>query len=86
MVQGSLNPNITFLGEKLWPVAWNQKFTSVIYGKKSKMPIKSLKMKFSKNVKSLQFPMVQGSRNPNIIFLYEKLWPVAWKQKITSVI
>ena len=22
MVQGSLNPNITFLGEKLWPVAW----------------------------------------------------------------
>ena len=30
MVQGSLNPNITFLGEKLWPVAWNQTFTSCI--------------------------------------------------------
>ena len=35
MVQGSLNPNITFLGEKLWPAAWNKKFTSVIYGGKS---------------------------------------------------
>ena len=43
-------------------------------------------MEFSKNVKSLQFPMVQGSLNPNIIFLHEKLWPVAWKQKNTSVI
>ena len=32
MVQGSLNPNITILGEKLWPKAWNQKFTSVILG------------------------------------------------------
>ena len=27
MVQGSLNQNNTFLGEKLWPVAWNQEFT-----------------------------------------------------------
>ena len=26
-----------------------------------------------KNVKSLQFPMLQGSLNPNIIFLHEKL-------------
>ena len=25
MVQGYLKPNITFLGEKLWPVAWNKK-------------------------------------------------------------
>ena len=30
MVQGSLNPNITFLGEKLWMVAWKQKFTGFI--------------------------------------------------------
>ena len=48
MVQGSLNPNITFLGEKLWPVAWNQTFTSVIEGKNRKLPIKSLKMKISR--------------------------------------
>ena len=33
MVQGSLNPNITFLGEKLLPLAWNKKITSIIYGK-----------------------------------------------------
>ena len=25
MVQGSLNPNITIIGEKLWPEAWNKK-------------------------------------------------------------
>ena len=36
MVQGSLNPNITFLGEKLWPVAWNKIFTYSIWGKKLK--------------------------------------------------
>ena len=36
MVQGSLNLNITFLCEKLWPEAWNQKNTSLIWGKKSK--------------------------------------------------
>ena len=28
-----LNPNSTYLGEKLWPVAWKQEFTtSVIFG------------------------------------------------------
>ena len=49
MVQASLNPNITFLGEKLWPVAWNQKFTSVIQGKKRKNANKKRKkMKISK--------------------------------------
>ena len=30
MIQGSINANITFLGEKLFPVAWNKKNTSVI--------------------------------------------------------
>ena len=49
MVQGSLNPNITFLDEKLWPVAWNQKYTSVSEIEIEKMPIKSVKMKMSKN-------------------------------------
>ena len=34
MVKGSLNQNITFLGAKLWPGAWNQKCTIVIKGKK----------------------------------------------------
>ena len=28
--ESSLNPNITFIDEKLWPVAWNQRITSVI--------------------------------------------------------
>ena len=36
-------------------------------------PFNRKKMEFSKNVKSLHFPMVQGSLNPNIIFLHEKL-------------
>ena len=36
-------------------------------------PFNGKKMEFSKNVKSLQFPMAQGSLNPNIIFLPEKL-------------
>ena len=35
MVQGSLNPNITFLGKKnLWPVAWNKKI-QVLYKEKN---------------------------------------------------
>ena len=25
-LQGSLSPNITFLSEKLWPVAWHKKY------------------------------------------------------------
>ena len=29
MVQDSLNPNITFLGEKLWLVAWNKKCAGI---------------------------------------------------------
>ena len=33
---------------------------------------------FKKKIKSLQFLIVQGSLNPNITFLVEKLWPVAW--------
>ena len=30
MIKGPINPKITSLGEKLWLVAWRQKFTSVI--------------------------------------------------------
>ena len=77
MVQGSLNPNITFLGEKLWPGAWNKKITSVIEGKNLKMPIKCVKMKISKNKKMRFFLMSQGSLNPKIRFLGQKVWPVA---------
>ena len=43
-------------------------------------------MEFKKKIKSLQFLIVQGSLNPIITFLGEKLWPVAWNQKFTSVI
>ena len=43
MLQGSLNLNITFLGEKLWPVAWNKKLTSITYGKQSKNAYKRRK-------------------------------------------
>ena len=35
MVQGSLKPNITFLGQKLWPVDW-KKILLVLYKEKSK--------------------------------------------------
>ena len=31
MVQGSLNPNITYLDEKLCPVAWNKQFTYLYF-------------------------------------------------------
>ena len=41
-------------------------------------------MDFSKAFKSLQFLKVQGSLNPNITFLSEKLWPVAWNKKYTN--
>ena len=46
----------------------------------------TVKNEFSKNVQCLQFFMVQGSLNPNITFLCEKLWQVAWNPKFTSVI
>ena len=51
-----------------------------------KMTPLTVKMEFSKNLKSLQFPMLQGSLNTNIIFLGEKLWPVAWNKRFASVI
>ena len=41
------------------------------------MPIKSVKMKISKNKKMRFFLMSQGSLNPRIRFLGKKLWPVA---------
>ena len=36
-------------------------------------PLNRKKMEFSKKIKSLQYLMVQGSLNPNITFLGEKL-------------
>ena len=41
------------------------------------MPIKSVKMKISKNKKMCFFLMSQGSLNPKIRFLGQKVWPVA---------
>ena len=60
MVQGSLNPNITFLGEKLWPVAWDKKFTCVIKGKNWKMPVKSIKIKISTKKRCVSFSYTKG--------------------------
>ena len=47
----SLNPNITILGEKLWPVAWNKKNTSVIWYKEKKS-INTYKKPKNQNVKN----------------------------------
>ena len=44
------------------------------------MPIKSVKMKISKNKKMRFFLMSQGSLNPKIRFLGQKVWPVACAQ------
>ena len=44
------------------------------------MPIKSVKMKISKNKKMCFFLMSQGSLNPKIRFLGQKMWPVARSQ------
>ena len=41
------------------------------------MPIKSVKMKISKNKKMRFFLMSQGSLNSKIRFLGQKMWPVA---------
>ena len=42
------------------------------------MPIKSVKMKISKNKKMRFFLMSQGSLNPKIRFLGQKVCPVTW--------
>ena len=75
MVQSSLNQIITFLGEKLWPVAWNKKFTKCYIRKKSKGKNANKKHK-NENFEK------QGSLNPNVRFLGQKLWPVAWNQNL----
>ena len=41
------------------------------------MPIKGIKMKFSKNKKKHVFYVSQGSLNPKIRFLGQKVFPVA---------
>ena len=48
------------------------------------MPIKSVKMKLSKNKKSCFFLMSQGSFNPNIRFLGQKVCPVACTHRQTE--
>ena len=49
MSQRSLNPKIRFVGQKVVSLACAQKFTSVISEKNRKMPIKSVKVKISKD-------------------------------------
>ena len=83
MIQGSLNPNITFIVETLWPVAWNPKFTSVIWGKNRKMQIKNVKTKISTK-KMRFFLMFQWSSfNPKISFLGQKVCSVVREQTHT---
>ena len=41
------------------------------------MPIKSVEMKISKNKKMRFFLMSQGSLNPKIRFLAQKVWSIA---------
>ena len=58
------------------------RITKVVLKKKTQKignndPFSRKKMEFSKNVKSLQFIMVQGSLNPNITFLGKNLRQVA---------
>ena len=48
------------------------------------MPIKSVKMKILKNKKMRFFLMSQGSLNPKIRFLGQKVWPVARAQTHTQ--
>ena len=48
------------------------------------MPIKSVKMKISKNKKMRFFLMSQGSLYPKIRFLAQKLWSVARVQRHTQ--
>ena len=49
------------------------------------MPIKSVKMKISKNKKIVFFLMSQRSLNPKIRFLGQKVWPVARERTDTKV-
>ena len=48
------------------------------------MPIKSVKMKISKNKKMRFFLMSQGSLNPKIRFLGQKMCSVAWLRTDTQ--
>ena len=50
MVQGYINPNIIFIGEKLWLVAWNKKILVLYKEKNWKMPIKNEKNWKNKNI------------------------------------
>ena len=71
MVQGPLNPNITWLCEKLWPVTWKQKFTSVIQKYKLKNANKSQNLTvFSRRYKNCFLEVIYFSwfqKNPGKI-------------------
>ena len=87
MVQGSLNPNIIFLHETLWPVAWKKKKKYKCYiRKKTKNANKKRKNENFEKQKNVFFYMSQGSLDPKIRFIGQKLWLVAWNKKFTSVI
>ena len=77
MVQGSLNPNIILLHKKNDQQLENKNLLVLYKEKNTKMPIKSVKMKISKNKKMRFFLMSQGSLDPKIRFLGQKVCSVA---------
>ena len=64
-------------GEKLWPVAWNKKLLVLYKEKKSQNAYKKRKNEnFEKQKKMCFFLMSQGSLNPKISFLGQKVCSV----------
>ena len=63
MVKGHINPKITSLGEKLWPVAWILFLLEIYKEKKRKMSIKSVKMKISKKNYLSHVPRIIQPKN-----------------------
>ena len=61
----------------VWPVAWKQKFTSLYKGKESKNANKKRKNENFEKQKMRFFLISQGSLNPKIRFLGQKVCPVA---------
>ena len=80
--QGSFNPKISFLGQKVCSVAWLQTNTYQCYiRKKLKNAYKKRKNEnFGKQKKKIFFLISQGSLNPKIRFLCQKVRPVARSQ------
>ena len=82
MSQGSLNPKIRFLGQKVCSVARTQTDKPL---KTPKMTLKMSFFKISKNKKMRFFIMSQGPFSPKIRFLGQEVSSVARRQTDTKV-